>query len=830
MYATHAITSLTAGELSPWMGARIDLEQYANGAARLENFVVRPYGGLERRSGCRWVAFAKEESGSVRLFAFKYAMGDQFMLEVGLGYVRFFTPSGPLLAEDGSPYEVETPWNTAEMVRDLRLTQVNDVIYCVCPQYRPCTLSRYADLDWRLADCAFSPYPRETLVKQTATMRVDNFYDSPVMPLTLVCSEEVFTPEMDSCEYVTVQGVRDERVLFQNGVPAFTGVEINGKVPRDMARGERFFQRMENGWMQLFTVRTALWSTATLPKGEAQYKKDKVINGYFVLDEGYPFEVDGEWEIATTGTWNASWELWRSYDEPRGAYDDTFYKWDWECIRSFRQDSFTERKNWALSGEEKRPCFMALVCTSCASAGDLGKPVFRMLAGKRNYEFKITRARGKSADVMPCRMRFRRYPNFETKIWSFGAFGARNGYPRAVAMHQGRLWFAGTPGQPTTLRASAVDDFGDFGEGTDDDSPLSLTVASTNQNAICWICPLKQMLFGTTEGEWMVSASDSKAITATSVAIAKQSSVGSEPIEADAVENAVFFVQRGGSKLREISYKLEADGFTTTDMSLLSEHLTEPGIVEWTIQHADANFIWVVVKGGTMAVLTHYPDQKVVAWHRHSFTGARVEHIASMMNAENTCEDLWMVTRRNVGGVEKRCIEVFSREGAWLDGHILHDTDAYGHMAFLPHLPGSEVEGYEIGNPASRVKLHTDVTGAFSFPKGAKGIWAAGLPYRSLLETMPFDHVEYFDSIVQQAQFKIRLLESDPEFDYKLSHAERWERYDASRDKVSHPFTGSLRLAQIPSPHSPVSLCLSTSSTGPFQLLSLSVELGYHGK
>ncbi len=830
MYATHCITSMTAGELSPWMEARIDLDQYANGAARLDNFVVRPYGGLERRSGSRWVAFTKEESESVRLFAFKYAMGDQFMLEVGLGYVRFFKPTGPLLREDGEPYEVETPWTTSEMIRDLRMTQVNDVIYGVCPQHEPCTLSRYDDLDWRLASCVFSPFPKETLVRQEATVTVDPTYDDPFMPIYLRCTEKIFTDDdMRNKEVITVQGKRSERILFQTGVPAFTGIEINGPVTKAMDVGERFFQRMDNNWMQLFTVRRHM-DGINLPKGEAQYRGDYVINGYFIFDEGYPYEVEGEWELTTSGTWNASWELWRSYDEPENGSKTAFYNWDWECIRSFRQDGYSERKNWAFSGEEKRPCFMVLVCTSCASPADLGKPVFRMLAGTKNYEFYVGFAYGNYTMSKLRRKTFRRVPTFQSNIWSFGAFGIHNGYPRAVAMHQGRLWLAGTPGQPTTLRASAVDDFSDFGEGTDDDSPLSLTVASTNQNAICWICPMKQMLFGTTEGEWMISTSDAGSLSAKNVAISKQSSVGSEPIEAGAVENSVFFVQRGGSKLREISYKLEADGFTTTDMSLLSEHLTEPGIVEWTVQHADANFIWVVVKGGSMAVLTHYPDQKVVAWHRHNFAGARVEHIASMMNAENTCEDLWMVTCRNIEGVEKRCVEVYSREGAYLDGHILHDVDAQGKGAVLNHLPNAEVEGYEVGDPSSRTQMRTDATGAFSLPEEAKGVWAIGLPYESTLVTMPFDHIEYFDSVIQQAQFKIRLLESTAQFSYKLNHVERWERYDASRDNVAYPYTGSLRLSQFPSPHSPVSLCLSTSSTGPFQMLSISVELGYHGK
>lgn len=829
MYATHQVTSLTAGELSPWMGARIDLSQYVNGAASLENFIVRPYGGVERRGGSRWVAFARQDDGPVRLFAFKYALGDHFILEVGLGYVRFFKNGGPLLQTDGTPYEVETPWQTADMLNDLRFTQVNDVVYCVCPQHMPCKLSRYADLKWKLEECTLFPYPKETLILQKHKLAVIPSAVNPDLKVSLVFDEAVLEESMEGHEIVIAGCEMDEKVLFQNGFVPFQGREVTDTFPVTLYEGDSFFQRGANGWMYYYTSRGLVTAGSKLKPGEAQTRKDRFMAGYLLLDNEYPYEVWGGWEVTTSGTWNATWEIWRTYDAPT-KYDSNFYAWNWECIRTFRQDPYTERKNWALSGEEKRPCYMMLVCVS--SPGDMGRPVFRRLAATRDYEFRIITTNSQYMGVgEPLRSSFNPIPNFTTKKWSLGAFGPRNGYPRSVGLYQGRLWLGSTPGHPTTLRASAVDDFGDFGVGTDDDAPLSVTIAATSQNAICWICPTRQLLFGTTEGEWMVTTSTTEgtSLTPKNISIVKQSSVGSELLEAGAMENSVFFVQRGAHKMREISYKLEADGFTTTDMSLFAEHLTEPGIVEWAVQHADANLIWVVVQGGDMAVLTHYPDQNVIAWHRHKFTGAKVERIACIMDGDNRYEDMWMVTQRNVNGTMRKCIEVYSRKAAFLDSYgtgVAGDPD----QCVLPHLAGAHVTAYPVDDPTLRVQFYPAVDGSFDLPGEVGREWVVGLPYNSVLQTMPFDHVEYFDSIIQQAQFKVRLLESVPEFDYRLSHVERWEHFDASRDAVSYPYTGSLRVSQIPSPHSPSSLCLSTAATGPFQLLSLSVELGYHGK
>ena len=39
--------TLTAGEVSPSLHARVDINRYAAGLKRCRNFIVRPYGGAE---------------------------------------------------------------------------------------------------------------------------------------------------------------------------------------------------------------------------------------------------------------------------------------------------------------------------------------------------------------------------------------------------------------------------------------------------------------------------------------------------------------------------------------------------------------------------------------------------------------------------------------------------------------------------------------------------------------------------------------------------------------------------------------------------------------
>ena len=46
--------SFTAGELTPWLAGRADLDPVSRGASRLINFLVSPFGGLRRRPEHAW--------------------------------------------------------------------------------------------------------------------------------------------------------------------------------------------------------------------------------------------------------------------------------------------------------------------------------------------------------------------------------------------------------------------------------------------------------------------------------------------------------------------------------------------------------------------------------------------------------------------------------------------------------------------------------------------------------------------------------------------------------------------------------------------------------
>ena len=158
------VQGFTAGELTPWLSTRFDLQAYQRGAARICNFQVLPYGGIQFRRGTNYIGPAAADD--VRLFPFCFAENDMLMLEFSPGSMRVYRDGALLRNEDGGIYVLSTPWMTESELRSLHFTQVNDVIYVCCPTQAPVLLSRYADTEWGIRQPDFESMPREMYAPQ----------------------------------------------------------------------------------------------------------------------------------------------------------------------------------------------------------------------------------------------------------------------------------------------------------------------------------------------------------------------------------------------------------------------------------------------------------------------------------------------------------------------------------------------------------------------------------------------------------------------------------------------------------------------------------------
>ena len=89
------ITNFRAGEISPKLEGRIDLQKYNEAAQTLNNMLVYPSGGVTRRPGTFFAGRSKD-GGKVRLMNFEFSDEQAYVLEMGENYIRFYKDGGIL--------------------------------------------------------------------------------------------------------------------------------------------------------------------------------------------------------------------------------------------------------------------------------------------------------------------------------------------------------------------------------------------------------------------------------------------------------------------------------------------------------------------------------------------------------------------------------------------------------------------------------------------------------------------------------------------------------------------------------------------------------------
>jgi len=88
-------TSFSSGEISPTMYGRVDLAKYHVALAKCRNFFVDYRGGATSRAGTEYVFRTKTENP--RLFSFQFNAVQNYVLEFGSNYIRFYQDGAPLI-------------------------------------------------------------------------------------------------------------------------------------------------------------------------------------------------------------------------------------------------------------------------------------------------------------------------------------------------------------------------------------------------------------------------------------------------------------------------------------------------------------------------------------------------------------------------------------------------------------------------------------------------------------------------------------------------------------------------------------------------------------
>jgi hypothetical protein len=733
MAAHKLINNFTGGELSPQLDARVDLQKYDTACRTMENYRPLPWGGALFRSGTLFIAETKDSSKASRLIPFNFSTTTTYALEFGHLYIRFYT-AGAQVTSAGSPYEIVSPYTETQLFQ-IQFKEINDVVYLVHPELAPRKLSRLAATNWTLTEVEWVYPPLLDENDTTTTLQIP-----AVGSGSLVTGRTYKIVSVGTSNFVAVGAASNTVgvVFTATGTTAGTGtaLQTTGAGASIVSSSSLFVAGHVGAYFELKHLREAA-------------KVEIDISGSAGTTTSDVIRVKGEWALVTSERWYGELKVQRSLDNGT----------TWETFRTFTARS---DRNVNVSGNQETAAQFRLVFTA---AGDpYGASAW---TGTAPTNYVKARAALEVADAYiaglvkitavgsgtsaTCTILAEVEASTTTKIWSEGAWSTVRGYPRSVALYEQRMIYGGTATKPTTIWGSVTADFDNFAYSEFDDAAFAYHIAATEQNPVQWIATLDYINVGTSGGEFSArSGNGEEPLTPSNMAVRGGTNYGSEFQRALKVDDAMIFLQRQGSRIRELfeqSPYVNTNDRRSSDLTLLAEHMTETGVVQMDFARLPDGQLYVIRGDGRMAVCTYNREQNITAWARYITPGS-FQSVACVYGTP--ADTVYVIVRRIINNSIKRYVEVFTANLADKTQGVFMDsakTYSFGSPSTsctgLDHLEGERVsvvaDGAVVSNAFSGEGAVLTVSGGqITLPTAATTV-RVGAAYGGKLKPMKLD-------------------------------------------------------------------------------------------
>lgn len=340
-----------------------------------------------------------------------------------------------------------------------------------------------------------------------------------------------------------------------------------------------------------------------------------------------------------------------------------------------------------------------------------------------------------------------------TKKWAISAFNAEFGYPSAVAIFEGRLWYGGTERDPQTFWGSRINRYDDFQVREDDpDSGLSFTIASNKINAIQWMTGKDLLVIGTRGGEFTAeSGSVDTGITPENIKVRQMSSFGSATdVPPVYVDSALIMAHRNGRRINEMVFDDNTQSYVGVDLtSVYDEAMTSSGVRMLAYQASPFRQVFALDGGGNLKAFTYNREEEVTGWSSfvlaaNSSVGL-VESVCVIPHPDGDSDQVWIEVLRTTPNGFRRYIEYFEKpflegdtatDAFFVDAGVTYTGSSTTTVNGLLHLAGSTVD-YLVANSETTGSAVVTSKGKLTVP--ASTVVHIGFAVEAALETMDFD-------------------------------------------------------------------------------------------
>lgn len=615
-------TNFTAGEISPRLAGRVDVDKYGNAAKDMTNCHPVIQGGAKRRAGSRFAGITKLSAATAsRIIPFVVSKDLAYQLEFGNLYVRVWSPNGVYTGvELVSPY-------TAAQVSAIDFTQGADTMFVFHGSVFPQRIRSFSPAVWDLGPAPFTVVPfAETGLRPAATLTLGATSGAGV---TATASVAVFLVSdvgrniVSSAGIGTIVGFTSTTVVTINITTAFTSLTYTA-----------------NSWNLDVSPQAFLAASADSPVGSRVTLSSSLTRAATLTLS------------AKTGaiTATASAAIFAAGDVGKVLYGDSGVA----AITAFTDSTHVNLTTSADFSTNSYASGAWGITGDAFRAGDVGSYV--SINGGLLLITAVASTTSATATIITA---FTSLVAAPPLAWSLNQsmWSATFGYPSTGTLYQQRLWCANSLKYPQTIWGSRTGLYLDFTTGAKDTDSCQFTIASDTVNPISYLASGRDLIVHTYGGEFTMSGTNGAAITPTNIAIQVQSTFGSKGVRPLTVGKESIFVQRSGRKLRAMSYQFAIDGYNSPDLAALAEHITFSGIVDMAYQQEPDGIMWLVLGDGTLVSCTLDRVQNVTGWAKHYTQGA-VESVSSIPNGGS--DQVWLIVRRTVNGSTVRYVE-------WLD-------------------------------------------------------------------------------------------------------------------------------------------------------------------
>ena len=699
-YASRLQTNFTAGEISPRLFARVDIEKYSAGAAAVENMIVLPHGGLARRPGTHFVDAVKNSSQFTRLIPFELSATLAYVLQFGEGYIRFHTNHSIVI--DGRDFAngsfdtdiagwTDTSDGNGALAHDGVNGRMNLIGVGVGHEARAEQSFKAVSTQlYTIAIDVFGGAVGWKVGTQSGAADINSGTVSVGVDQTFV-----FTSPISQEVFITFENGNNDTRQIDNARLSSPIYEINSPYLEADLDEIKFAQ-----------TSTALYIVH--PDFAPRRLRREAVNEWVleVLDfiDG-PYQDQNDDDMVTLNPAAASGSAVAVV-----ASDDVF-----------------------AAGDDGR----ILRLNNPASGGPAwGWGIINGFTDARNVTVNI-REPFATANA--------------TSQWRLGAWSDTSGYPSAITFFEQRLAFANTAAEPDRFWMSKsgtanIEQFSpsDFSGSVNDDNAITYQIADDQVNAIHWMDGGDVLVVGTASGEYVIRAGGSEAVTPTNIQVKRQTTRGSDrfvlPVR---IDQQLLHLQRAGRKIRNFFFDFDVNGYVSDDVTIVAEHITRSKVFEMAYQQEPDSLVWAARGDGLLLGLTFQRDQQVVGWHRHLIGGALaagnavVESVAAIPTPGNTSDELWMVVARTIDGETRRYVEYMEQpfsldetpqdKAFFVDSGLTYDGAPAQTFVGIGHLEGETISILADG------AVHPDVTvsgGQITLTRPARRV-QAGLTYRS---------------------------------------------------------------------------------------------------